>query len=283
MNNKILILGGGGFLGKALCETLRNNSFQVTCADLTDPVQKGITYRKMDLLAADEVADAVMGFDTVINCSGQITKPINTCFRLNSEGINNIVKALNKSGGTLIHFSTSTVYGSCESADEETPVNPETPYSACKAFAEYAIRSQLPVSQYCIIRLSNLYGEQQQKGIFSYLNRSRLSDRKLEFNNNGELLRYFLHVKDCAEWVRAIVQAPKEEIQGIYNLPGHEKFTVRQLVGLYEEVTKCTFSVTYTNDTPWENTLLLSDRRIRKIINMNPANSIRSTIQAMIN
>ena len=114
-----------------------------------------------------------------------MTKPFNLCIKLNSTGLINLAKVLSNKNSRLIHISSVAVYGSTENCNEDSPLNPETNYATAKAFAEQIILENYNHKYLTILRLSNLYGSNQIKGVFAYLLRSYNSDRKLKFNNDG--------------------------------------------------------------------------------------------------
>jgi nucleoside-diphosphate-sugar epimerase len=277
MSKNVVIFAGGGFLGKALINSLKLNGFdQIGCVDLVDPNIEGVQFYALDLLTSntEELINIIKKYDIVLNCLGQITNPINLCFRLNTEGIDRITAAILKADKFLFHFSTVTVYGSTNSANEKTDLNPETAYSSSKAFAEYLIESKLNKDRYCIVRLSNLYGDGQPKGVFSYMKRSYHSDRILEFNNNGEMVRYYLNVKDCADIVSKMLM---NSVTGLYNIIGPDKFTLKELITIAEQILNIEFKTSFEEVVAPDNTLLIADEKLKNQIDVNYNHSIRES------
>ena len=157
---------------------------EVHCGDLVYNKSLNCDYVKLDLLDINNTTKELFNFDIIINCVGQITYPFNLCLQLNSIGTSNLAKALSGKSARLIHISTVAVYGSSENCNEESPLNPETNYATAKAFAEQILLRNNNKERITILRLSNLYGSNQMKGVFAYLLRSYHSDRNLRFNNN---------------------------------------------------------------------------------------------------
>jgi nucleoside-diphosphate-sugar epimerase len=281
MSNNILIIAGGGFLGKSLIASFKKNNFgKIGCIDVIDPAIDDVKFYQINMLETSDEAllNVINNYDIIVNCLGQVTNPINLCFRLNSEGINKVVNAVKATNKFLIHFSTVTVYGSCNNADEHTAVNPETSYSCAKAFAEYLIESNLHIDNYCIVRLSNLYGEQQPKGVFSYIKRSFNSDKLLEFNNDGYMVRYYLHVQDCAEAISNIIS---KSVKGKYNLIGPDKYSLRQLTALAENIMHTKFEISFNQTPSWDNTLDIKDNKLRESIDLTYRHSIENSLKLM--
>ena len=180
--NKVLILGGSGLLGQSLVQYFINHNFQVGALSrhCKSKNNRFINYA-VDVLNYEKLELVVSQYDFVINCIGQITNPIHECVSINTKGIKNIVEAVKKNGNYLIHLSTVSVYGSSSTVTEETAVEPESVYGSLKYFSEYQISQNL--TNYVILRISNLYGKFQVKGILGYILRS--------FHNNEKALFIF--------------------------------------------------------------------------------------------
>jgi len=220
------------------------------------------------MIEVNDIGKQLDNYDIIINCTGQVTRPFNLCFKLNSVGINNLAKALSEKSSRLIHISTVAVYGSADKCNEESPLNPEKNYGTVKAFAEQILFENYKEKQLTILRLSNLYGSNQMKGVFAYLLRSYHSDRKLNFNNDGNLIRSFMHVEDCADIIVEVVKNSK--LNGIYNVKGHETYSVMELIEQFENRFDVIFEKFFSQTLPWENIENLDDSKLRSLITPQP-------------
>ena len=266
---KIIVLGGSGFLGTHIIHALQNASVcDVTCADIAPNQFLNCNQIKLDMLDLNDLMSKLNDYNIIINCTGQITKPFNHCLQLNSIGIRNLAKTISDLKVRLVHISTIAVYGSAENCNEESPLNPETSYATAKAFAEQLLLENYNKENITILRLANLYGSHQMKGVSAYLLRSYHSDRKLNFNNDGSLTRSFMHVKDCADIVTEVVK--NREVAGIFNVKGHETFSVMELIQEFEKRFKVSFETNFSQDLPWENINSLDDSKLRSIIDLRP-------------
>lgn len=264
--SKILIVAGAGFLGKSLFHSLKASGFNdLTCADITHPEIEFVKYINVNVLEKEKAQKFKGAYDIIINCSGQITNPINVCYNLNTAGTSNLVESIKNTSTKLVQISSVAVFGTAEKVDESSIFNPETPYSCCKAFAEYLIKKELPSNQYCILRLSNLYGLTQQKGILSYLFRSYQTDRRLNFNNDGSLIRYYLNVDDCADIIAKALLL-KNFPSGDYNIPGNDRYSVTELIKLFEGISGSTFNVKLEPVKPYDNALFISSEKISSVL-----------------
>jgi nucleoside-diphosphate-sugar epimerase len=264
-----MVLGGSGFLGSHIIQAVQKAEIgTVTCGDVVSNDSLNCNYVKLDVLDINDITKKIDNFDLIINCIGQVTNPFNFCFKLNSIGISNLVKALSGKSVRLIHISTVAVYGSPENCNEETPLNPETSYATAKAFAEQILLDNYDNKKLTILRISNLYGGRQMKGIFAYLLRSYHSDRKLNFNNDGTLTRSFMHVDDCADIIMEVLK--NGNLTGIYNIKGHETYSVKELVQQFENRFNVVFKKSLNQTLPWENIENLEDTKLRSLINLQP-------------
>jgi nucleoside-diphosphate-sugar epimerase len=271
MNKNILILGGTGFLGKEIAKSLLNEKkFKVYIGDINPSEIENVHYVFTDIFDFNNLDKVLSNIDIVINCTGQITNPIHSCLKQNSIGINNIIDAVNKHAIKLIHLSSVNVYGSSnDDTNEKANLNPENPYSTAKAIAELTIQHRIPSEKYLIIRLSNLFGEEQKKGLISFLLRAYKSNKKkITFNNNGNLRRYYLHYKDASRILVELIHS-SDPSKNIFNLIGPQMYTVKELINLFEKKSNKTIPVEYENINPLENLKSINDTYIKNTIHIS--------------
>jgi nucleoside-diphosphate-sugar epimerase len=271
----VLILGGSGYLGQHLARRISADySFRVTLGDVVQPPGINPAYVYLDIFDKTILDAQISSHEIIVNCTGQITQPIHACMKINTEGMANILDAVHKHDRKLFQISTVAVYGTCDFADESSLINPESPYSASKAFAEFMLQ-KMPGLNYSILRLSNIYGENQTKGLFSYLFRSYFSDRELDFDNNGSLLRHYVHIDDCTE---SIFLTVKQNLSGIFNLPAPEQYTLLEIIGMIETIKSMKFNSHFEPRVPIENIQKISYQAFSQSCNFRPTQSVRSFI-----
>ncbi len=250
--SNVLVIGASGFLGNTLIDYFQNLPSVKTGALSRSPIHfysNNVQDLCIDVLDYDALDVAIKKYDVIINCSGQISTPISKCLTLNTKGIENIVNAVKKYNKKLIHISTVSVYGSSLLVNEKSEVNPETVYGSIKYFAEHLIFSSL--DDYLILRVSNLFGRLQKRGIINYLESSyKENDKKIFFNNDGSMKRYYLNVEDLAE---VITQIYNKKICGIYNIVGNDCFTIKDIVKKFANLLHYEFDVLYDSIKPKDN------------------------------
>lgn len=279
MNNKILILGASGLLGQTLVEFFKQKNYLIGVASRKpiEYIEKNITTYFVNILDPGLLEPIIKEYDIIINCTGQITNPINQCLLLNTKGINNIIDAVKRFNKKLIHISSISVYGTSNYVSEDSTLNPETPYASMKYFADYLIETYL--ANYTILRVSNLFGKNQEKGIVNYLTKSYLSDNNdLYFNNDGTLKRYYLNIEDLTFIISEVME---KEILGIYNIIGKDQLTIKELVSKFENILNYKFNATYADTPAIENIETIDTSKMDSLINQNHKNSIESYIKGL--
>ena len=276
--NKVLVIGASGLLGRSLVEYFVSNNFQVGALSRNcDNQNDKFNNYYVDVLDYERLEFVVAQYDIVVNCIGQITNPIHKCVSLNTKGVKNIIDAVKKNGNYLIHLSTVSVYGSSSAVTEESPVNPESVYGSLKYFAEYQISQNL--TNYAVLRISNLYGKGQVKGILGYVLRSfRNNEKALFFNNDGSLKRYYLHIDDLSSIVKLIID---KRVKGVYNVIGSDLLTIKQLVALCEKALDYCFDVQYEIKRPIENIDKVDNSKLKKQVDYFLQHNIEEYLQEL--
>lgn len=160
-----------------------------------------------------------------------------------------------RAGVRYLQVSTDEVYGALEKTGmftEETPLAPNSPYSASKASADLLVRAYyqtygLPIN---ITRCSNNYGPYQfPEKLIPLMIHNAQQDQPLPVYGDGMQIRDWLHVKDhCA----AIYTVLAKGIPGeVYNIGGNnEKANLEIVKIILTELNKPESLITYVKDRP---------------------------------
>jgi len=252
IRKKILVTGGAGFIGGNFVQYMVNkyphydiyNLDVLTYAgDLTKhrEIEDMDNYHfiKADISKVDtiyslfekEKFDFVVHFAAESHVDRSITDP-GIFVRTNVIGTQVLLDAAKQVGITkFVHISTDEVYGeldfdSTKLFTEETPLRPNSPYSASKASSDLLVRAYhetygLPIN---ITRCSNNYGPYHFPEKLIPLTISRvLSNQKVPVYGNGDNIRDWLHVYDHCSAIDLVLH---KGVEGeVYNVGGSNERT----------------------------------------------------------
>lgn len=160
-----------------------------------------------------------------------------------------------RAGVHYLQVSTDEVYGALEKTGmftEETPLAPNSPYSASKASADLLVRAYyqtygLPIN---ITRCSNNYGPYQfPEKLIPLMIHNAQQDKPLPVYGDGMQIRDWLHVKDHCSAIYAVLS---KGIPGeIYNIGGNNEKANLEIVRLIlKELNKPESLIAYVKDRP---------------------------------
>ena len=155
----------------------------------------------------------------------------------------------------FLQVSTDEVYGSLGLTGlftEETPLHPNSPYSASKASADmlalaYQHTFGLPV---VLTRCSNNYGPYQfPEKLIPLMIANALNDKSLPVYGDGMNIRDWLHVKDHCSAIDEVLHRGK--IGEVYNIGGNnEKPNIEIVKLILQNLGKPDSLITYVKDRP---------------------------------
>lgn len=180
-------------------------------------------------------------------------------------------------GVRFLQVSTDEVYGALGETGlfrEDTPLSPNSPYSASKAGADLLVRSYmetfgLPVN---ITRCSNNYGPYQfPEKFIPLLIYNALNDRPIPIYGDGRQVRDWLHVSDHCAAIDTVLQ--KGRPGQVYNIGGNNEKTNLEIVSLVlGALSKPDSLITYVQDRPGHDRRYAIDNgRITKELGWSPA------------
>ncbi|MBI5432210.1 MAG: dTDP-glucose 4,6-dehydratase [Planctomycetes bacterium] len=147
----------------------------------------------------------------------------------NVVGTQVLLDASRKHGVTrFVHVSTDEVYGSLGDTGfftEETPIQPNSPYSASKAASDFLVRAACHTHHFpgLITRCSNNYGPYQFPEKLIPLMIANASESKpLPVYGDGMNVRDWLYVVDHCEAILAVLE--KGRVGDVYNIGGHNEY-----------------------------------------------------------
>ncbi|ACR41253.1 dTDP-glucose 4,6-dehydratase [Saccharolobus islandicus] len=261
---KIMVLGGAGFIGSAFVRELNSRKIKPLVFDLLtyagrlenlsgtdyDFVKGDIRDSKLHDVIASFRPEIIVNFAAETHVDRSIYKP-QDFVTTNILGTVNILEALRLYNFKYVHVSTDEVYGE-ECADENSPLNPSSPYSASKASADLLVKSYVRTYnvEAIIVRPSNNYGPRQfpEKFIPKTIIRTLLG-LHVPIYGDGKQERDWIYVEDTAKIIADLLS--KAEWKGnVYNLPGGQKVTNIEIIKLLEEIMNRKIEVRFVSDRP---------------------------------
>jgi dTDP-glucose 4,6-dehydratase len=259
---KVLITGGAGFIGSHVVRLFVNRypeyrifnldvlSYAGNLENLRDiEARPNYRFTRGDITDRDfilglfgrEAFDAVIHLAAESHVDRSILDP-SAFIRTNVLGTVNLLDAARSAwqqgGGRHLFYQISTdeVYGSLGAGGyfrEDTPYDPQSPYSASKASADHFVRAYrntygLPV---IVTNCSNNYGPYQfPEKLIPLMIRNILLEKPLPVYGAGENVRDWLYVEDHARAIDRVFHAGREG--ETYNIGGWNEWKNIDLVRL---------------------------------------------------
>ncbi|MEM4195751.1 MAG: dTDP-glucose 4,6-dehydratase, partial [Methanothermobacter sp.] len=209
--------------------------------------------------------------------------------RTNVMGTQTLLEASRRHGvERFIQISTDEVYGSAEEGyfTEDTPLAPNSPYSASKASADLIVRAYnrtygLPVN---ITRCSNNYGPYQfPEKLIPLMITNALEEKPLPVYGDGMNVRDWIHVYDHCRAIDLVLHHGR--IGEVYNIGGNNERRNIEIVELIiRELGKDESLIKFVDDRPGHDRRYAIDAsKIMDELGWRPTYSfeegIRETIQ----
>jgi len=191
-------------------------------------------------------------------------------------------------GVKYLQISTDEVYGALGASGaftEDTPLSPNSPYSASKAGADLIVRSYyetygLPVN---ITRCSNNYGPCQfPEKLIPLMINNCMQNKNLPIYGDGMQIRDWLYVEDHCSAICAVLE--KGASGDVYNIGGNNEKTNIEIVRLLlRALDKSEDLITYVKDRPGhDRRYAIDNTKIMARLGWRPSCSFEEGIQKTI-
>jgi len=250
---KVLVTGAGGFIGSHLCEALVENGYEVKAfvrynsRNFWGWLETSLYKEEMEIISGDIrdfdiIKNTVKNVDVIFHLAALIGIPYSyisplAYVKTNIEGTYNILQAARELGvEKVIHTSTSEVYGTAQFTPitEEHPVNPQSPYAATKASADFLVLSfyhsfDLPIA---VTRPFNTYGPRQSaRAVIPAIITQILSGKRKIKLGSLHPTRDLTYIKDTVEGFIAVAESEKS-IGKIINIGSKFEMSIGDLAKL---------------------------------------------------
>lgn len=254
---RILVTGGAGFIGSNFVRMVLSehpdcfvvNLDKLTYAGNLENLAGFLEHENHKFVKGDICDGALVGkiidehkIDVIINFAAEshvdrsITEP-KAFIEANVTGtLTLLAAARDRKLGRFIQISTDEVYGALGPEGkftEQTPLSPNSPYSASKAAADHLVRAfgHTWGLRYNITRCSNNYGPYQfPEKLIPLMINNAINNKALPVYGDGLYIRDWLYVYDhCTAIWQVLQKAPPGEI---YNIGGCNEKANLEVVGL---------------------------------------------------
>ena len=249
----ILIIGGNGFIGTHLADTLLSHNHKVRILDVEkekfrEP-NKAIDYRISSLFNSFDLYESMMGIDVVFHLAST-TVPSTSGINYSVDVQNNVISTINiidcairQKIRKLVYFSSGgAIYGIPESLPikEEDPKKPISSYGIIKYTNEMYVELLCRQNNldYLIVRPSNPYGPRQghfiAQGVISTFLRQSIGNDPFNVFGDGNGKKDYIYIQDLVD---AILGLLDRDALGIYNIGSGCGYSVNEIIGVIDRVT----------------------------------------------
>ena len=249
---RLLVTGGAGFIGSNFVRRIVDGTLSgISSITVLDKLTYAGRLSNLNMLPKDsfefikgDICDSTLidsltkKSDAVINFAAEshVDRSITAArdfVETNILGTQTLMSyALKNEVSTFVQVSTDEVYGTIDegSWSEESPLLPNSPYSASKASADLIARSYhrtfgLDVR---VTRCSNNYGPHQYpEKVIPLFVTNLIDGKKVPLYGNGLNIRDWLHVDDHCRGIHAVLNKGKSG--QIYNIGGGRELNNREL------------------------------------------------------
>lgn len=304
---KLLVTGGAGFIGSNFVRYARQEHPDWELTNLDNLTYAGNPENLADIeglpgyrfikgdIADRKVVDELMahGFDVIVNFAAEshVDRSIldaSPFIETNVRGTQVLLEGARQHGiQRFIQVSTDEVYGSADSGrfSEESPMAPNSPYSASKAAADLLCRAyfkthDLPV---IITRCTNNFGAYQfPEKLIPLVITNALEDRPVPVYGDGLNIRDWIFVADHCRALDAVIRkgTPGET----YNVgSGNEKTNLELVHKLLELLGKPLSLIQLVADRPGHDRRYALDcAKVARELDWQPAHSFEGALRATV-
>jgi dTDP-glucose 4,6-dehydratase len=305
---KLFVTGGAGFIGSNFIRyvlqagrnyTILNFDKLTYAGNLTNlhPIANhpGYQFIKGDICDAVAAETAMRGSDAVVHFAAEshvdrsIYEPA-PVIQTNVTGTFTLLEVARRLAvSRFVHISTDEVYGDLAPgayADENSALQPSSPYSASKAASDLLVGSYVRTYKFPVLitRSSNNYGPYQfPEKFLPLMITNALDDKALPIYGDGKQQRDWLHVEDNCRGILAVLERGK--IGEVYNIGGrHLEENLAMAQRLLGVTGKPENLLRYVTDRPGhDRRYALNSKKIETELGWKPEISledgIRQTVQ----
>ena len=274
MDDRILVTGGGGFIGSHLCRRLLDQGQEVLCVDnfftgRRRNIAEFLDDKRFELLRHDITFPLYVEVDSIYNLACPASPvhyqfdPVQTT-KVSVLGSINVLGLAKRLKIPVLQASTSEVYGDPEEHPQTekywghvNPIGPRSCYDEGKRCAEtlffdYHRQHKLNIK---VVRIFNTYGPNMHPNdgrVVSNFIVQALTGRDITVFGDGSQTRSFCYVDDLVNGIVSMMTETSADFLGPVNLGNPIEFTIRELAELVLDLTGSSSKIVY-RDLPQDD------------------------------
>jgi nucleoside-diphosphate-sugar epimerase len=299
---RVLVIGGAGYIGSALLPKLLSQGYQVRLLDLllygVDPIAPYLEHPNLEVIQADfrqvdSVVAAMQEVDAVIHLGAIVGDPACALDEGLTLDINLMATRMiaEVAKGTnvqrFIFASTCSVYGASDQMlDEHSETRPVSLYARTKAASERTLRKMAddrfsPV----ILRFSTVYGLSGRYRfdlVVNLLTAKALVDGEITIFG-GNQWRSFVHVDDAATSIMHVIEADSDVIRNqIFNVGSNEQnYSILQIGEMIHDNVPAARMVNKSDEVDPAN-YKVNFNKIQRLLDYRPSWTVQRGIEQVI-
>ena len=219
-DKRLLVTGGAGLVGSQLAARLAADNAVLVADDLSkgsrERVPDGVEFVEADMTDPDDVArvvtedlDGVFHFAAYTDTNYANPRQL---FEENGAMTYNVLERMDEVGVANVAFtSSSTVYGEAPmpTPEDYAPLEPISIYGASKLADEGILSTYAHSHDFTVwlFRFANIVGPHQRGNVVpDFIEKLNDDSGELEILGDGRQEKSYLHVTDCIEAIRHIVE-----------------------------------------------------------------------------
>ena len=310
--SKILLIGGGGYVGTAMATYFLNRNHEILIIDsfsyghqitnqglVTNP---NVEYEFLDYCKCqdiEQIGEKTSDVDAIVILAGLVGDPITKKYpvqsnQINQLGMSNLIEHLSKGANKskkLIFISTCSNYGLMSEdklADEESELSPLSLYAEAKVEMERLVveKTLAGTLNGTVLRFATAFGLSHRMRFDLTVNQFT---REIALGNNllvfdADTWRPYCHVNDFARLVDMVIQSDNSITKGqIFNAGGDSNnYTKRGLIELLSNKLNVE-NVTFKHNGGDPRNYRVSFKKIKSALNFEPKYSVEDGIDEILN
>ncbi len=291
---KVLVIGGGGYIGSKLIMELINNEFNVKCFDRFSSSETLSKLNKNVEIAIGDIRNIesknFFEINTVIDLAA-LTKDLDgkekEIIEINKNARKKIIE-ISKTNGVshYIRISSSNVYAGNKNENSEKIIpNPQTLYAKINLELDnYAVSLNSKKFTVTVLRLASIFGDSLRMRWDQSIN-----NMVKELCNNGKIQvksknsqRPFLHIDDVIRAIILVIKSKENASGEIFNVGSNDlNYSMGEIAREITKIAKKENSLIISDDKD-ENSFTMNCDKINKKLGFKKNNDLKYGIKELL-